>query len=75
MPKHYVLGASMLKGGVDAALQITMDRPETGSLSGATLEEAISWRKAKPEGSLVTVTADFTIVFPLLVAYALSKLP
>ncbi|MFH1328247.1 MAG: deoxyhypusine synthase [Candidatus Bathyarchaeota archaeon] len=72
MPKHFTLGATMLKGGVDAAIQITMDRPETGSLSGASLEEAISWKKAKVKGKLVTVIADFTIVFPLLVSYALS---
>jgi deoxyhypusine synthase len=73
MPKHFLLGASMLRDGVDTAIQITMDRPETGSLSGASLEEAISWRKAKVNSRLVTVVADFTIVFPLMVSYALPK--
>jgi len=72
VPKHFTLGACMLRGGVDAAVQITMDRPEGGSLSGATLEEAISWKKAKAGSNLVTVIADFTIAFPLMVAYALS---
>lgn len=74
LPKHFVLGASMLKGGVDAAIQITMDRPETGSLSGAPLEEAISWKKAKIKSKLVTVIGDFTIIFPLIVVAALSNL-
>ncbi|MCX8175818.1 MAG: deoxyhypusine synthase [Candidatus Bathyarchaeota archaeon] len=74
LPKHFTLGASMLKGGVDAAIQITMDRAEAGSLSGAPLEEAISWRKAKVKSKLVTVIGDFTIVFPLIVASALSSL-
>lgn len=74
LPKHHVLGACMLRGGLDAAVQITLDRPEGGSLSGATLEEAVSWGKAKPESRLVTVIADYTFAFPVLVSYALSKL-
>ncbi|RLI30367.1 MAG: deoxyhypusine synthase [Candidatus Hecatellales archaeon] len=74
LPKHHVLGACMLRGGVDAAIQITLDRPEGGSLSGAALEEAVSWSKAKEESRLVTVIGDYTQVFPLMVAYALSKL-
>ncbi|MEM3737492.1 MAG: deoxyhypusine synthase [Candidatus Bathyarchaeia archaeon] len=72
VPKHFTLGACMLRGGADAAVQIIMDRPEGGSLSGASLEEAISWGKAKEEGNLVTVVADFTIAFPLIIAYATS---
>lgn len=74
IPKHFVLGASMFRGGVDAAVQITMDRPETGSLSGAPLEEAISWRKAKVKSTLVTVIGDFTVLFPLIVTSALANL-
>ncbi|MGP3667143.1 MAG: deoxyhypusine synthase [Candidatus Bathyarchaeota archaeon] len=74
IPKHFTLGASMVKGGVDIAIQITMDRAEAGSLSGAPLEEAISWKKAKVKGKLVTVIGDFTIIFPLIVASALSSL-
>ena len=74
LPKHHVLGACMLRGGVDLAVQITLDRPEGGSLSGAALEEAVSWGKAKPESRLVTVVADYTFAFPVLVSYALSKL-
>ncbi len=73
VPKHFVLGASMLKGGVDMAIQITMDRPETGSLSGAPLEEAISWKKAKAKSKLVNVIGDFTVLFPLITASALAK--
>ncbi|MFQ5998239.1 MAG: deoxyhypusine synthase family protein [Candidatus Bathyarchaeia archaeon] len=73
LPKHFALGASTLRGGVDAAVQITMDRPEAGSASGALLEEAISWRKAKTSSHLVTVIADFTIAFPLMISAALAK--
>lgn len=73
-PKHFALFANTFREGVDSAIQITMDRPEPGGLSGATLEEAISWGKIKPEGKAVTVICDVTIAFPLIVAAALEKL-
>ena len=72
-PKHFALFANTFREGVDCAIQITMDRPEPGGLSGAPLEEAISWGKIKPEGKAVTVICDFTIAFPLIVAAALGK--
>jgi deoxyhypusine synthase len=70
LPKHYALASNLLKGGVDAGIQITMDRGETGSLSGAPLEEAKSWAKAKAGSKLVTVIGDVTIIFPTMVAGA-----
>ncbi len=73
-PKHFALFANTFREGVDCAIQITMDRPEPGGLSGAPLEEAISWSKVKPEGKAVTVICDVTIAFPLLVAAALEKI-
>lgn len=73
-PKHFALFANTFREGVDCAIQITMDRPEPGGLSGATLEEAISWGKVKPEGKAVTVICDATIAFPLIVAAALESL-
>jgi len=45
LPKHHVLAGNILRGGVDAAIQITLDRPEAGGMSGAPLEEAISWER------------------------------
>ena len=71
-PKHFALFANTFREGVDCAIQITMDRPEPGGLSGATLKEAISWGKVKPEGKAVTVICDATIAFPLIVASALE---
>lgn len=70
LPKHYALASNLLKGGIDAGIQVTMDRSETGSLSGAPLEEAKSWAKAKCGSNLVTVVGDATIIFPLMVAGA-----
>ncbi len=73
-PKHFALFANTFGEGVDRAIQITMDRPEPGGLSGATLNEAISWGKVNPEGKRVTVICDATIAFPLIVASALEGL-
>jgi deoxyhypusine synthase len=73
-PKHFALFANTFREGVDCAIQITMDRPEPGGLSGAPLEEAISWGKIKPESKAVTVICDATIAFPLIVAAAMEKI-
>ena len=74
MPKHQVLIANTYRGGVDAAIQITLDRADGGGFSGAPLEEAISWGKVKNPKNLVTVVGDATVLFPLLVVAALEGL-
>jgi deoxyhypusine synthase len=73
MPKHHVLIANSYRGGVDAAIQITLDRPEGGGASGAPLEEAISWGKIKGEKRLATIVGDATVIFPLLTLAALER--
>jgi len=72
-PKHFALFANTFREGVDAAIQITMDRPEAGGLSGASLEEAVSWSKVKAKDNTVTVICDATIAFPLIIAAALEE--
>lgn len=74
LTKHYTLASNVIKGGLDAAIQITMDRPEAGSLGGAPLEEAKSWAKAKCGSSLASVVGDVTVLFPLIYAAALDKI-
>ncbi len=74
LTKHYTLASNVIKGGLDAAIQITMDRPEAGSLSGAPLEEAKSWAKAKCGSNLVSVIGDVTVIMPLIYAAALDKI-
>ena len=49
LPKHFTLGANNLRGGLDSAIQITTAREEDGSLSGAKLQEGISWSTAISE--------------------------
>jgi len=73
-PKHFALFANTFREGVDLAVQITMDRPEPGGLSGASLEEAVSWGKIKPDGKAVTVICDATIAFPIIIVAALDGL-
>ena len=74
MPKHQVLIANTYRGGVDAAIQITLDRADGGGFSGAPLEEAISWGKVKSPKNLVTVVGDATVIFPILAVAALEGL-
>ena len=52
----------------DYAIHLTMDRPETGGLSGATLDEASSWGKIYENAKTVTVYSDATITLPLIIA-------
>ena len=68
LPKHNALLSSM-----DLAVQITMDRPEPGGLSGAPLAESISWRKIRKGGRFVDVIGDVTICLPILYASVLEK--
>lgn len=74
LTKHYTLASNVIKGGLDCAIQITMDRPEAGSLGGAPLEEAKSWSKAKCGSNLASVVGDVTVIFPLIYAAALDKI-
>ncbi|MCH9041357.1 MAG: deoxyhypusine synthase [Nitrosopumilus sp.] len=61
-------------GGQDYIIQITDARPDTGGLSGATLQEGKSWGKVQDaHHGMVTVYADVTIVFPILALYVLSN--
>lgn len=63
------------KGGHDYFIQITMDSPQWGGLSGATPQEAVSWGKIKPDEikNTVVVYADVTLAAPLLFSYAFEK--
>jgi deoxyhypusine synthase len=61
--------------GHDYFLQCTDARPDTGGLSGATPNEAVSWGKIDPDNlpDCVVCYADSTITLPLITAYALSR--
>jgi len=61
------------EGGHDYLVQLTDARPDTGGLSGATLQEGKSWGKIKTShrGNVI-VYGDSSVYFPLLSSYALS---
>ena len=60
--------------GHDYFIQITVDAPHWGGLSGATSKEAISWKKVTVETKdHVTVYGDCTIVAPLLFSKVIDK--
>jgi deoxyhypusine synthase len=65
------------ESGHDYFLQITDARPDTGGLSGATPQEAMTWGKVDPNQLPDTVTCyvDSTVALPLLTAYALASHP
>jgi len=62
------------EGGHDYIIQLTDARPDTGGLSGATIQEGKSWGKIKTSHSgNVIVYGDASVYFPILCAYAISE--
>jgi deoxyhypusine synthase len=75
VPKNYILQSMLVTPkDFDYAIQLTTDRPDPGGLSGATLDEALSWGKVGEDARYMTVYGDATITMPLLVAAARSRL-
>jgi deoxyhypusine synthase len=75
VPRNTVQSSALAsKKGLDYGIVITLDRPETGGLSGSTLEEAISWGKIKGKADHVTVVGEALMVFPLIVASVTERL-
>jgi deoxyhypusine synthase len=75
VPKNYVLQTMLVTpGAYDYAVQLTMDPPQTGGLSGATLDEARSWGKLHKGARNVSVYADATVTLPLVVAGTLDRI-
>ena len=66
---------NMSRGGHDYFIQMTMDSPQWGGLSGATPGEAVSWGKINPEElkNTVVVYSDFTLALPILFTYAFDQ--
>jgi deoxyhypusine synthase len=75
VPRNTVQSAATAaKKGMDYAVVITMDRPETGGLSGSTLRETVSWRKVKGEADKIMVIGDALVMFPMIVASVVERL-
>jgi len=75
VPKHFVALAMQVTGkGLNYAIQITMDRPEPGGVSGASLQEAVSWNKADKAAKKDDVICDITIALPIILASLMTRL-
>ena len=60
--------------GENYVVQVTVDRPDSGGLSGATINEGKSWGKIPKagEGNVVPYI-DATVAVPIIFAYALEN--
>lgn len=67
VPKHHIIGANIVRGGLDYAVYITTAVEWDGSLSGARPREAISWGKIREEAKTAYIYGDATIILPLIV--------
>jgi deoxyhypusine synthase len=81
-PKNFILQTEpqiqevlgLEESGHDYFLQVTDARPDTGGLSGATPQEAMTWGKVDPDQLPDTITCylDSTVFLPILTVYALA---
>lgn len=65
--KHHTIWWNQFRGGLDYAVYLTTAQEYDGSLSGAKLEEAISWKKMREDAEFSNVYGDATALLPLLV--------
>jgi len=72
--KHHAILSCLLNGGLDYAVYMTTARHTSGSMSGATTQEAKSWGKIKDDSDASTVIGDVSINFPLVMIKVLEEL-
>lgn len=72
--KHHAILCTLLNGGAEYAVYMTTAHKTSGSMSGATTDEAKSWGKIKDDSDVATVIGDVTIMFPLAMIAALEEL-
>ncbi len=72
--KHYAVFSALMSGGFDYAVYMTTSHSSSGSMSGATTQEAKSWGKLKDDAEAATVIGDVCITFPLVMSSVLDKM-
>jgi len=72
--KHHAILCTLLNGGANYAVYMTTAHKTSGSMSGATTDEAKSWGKVKDDSDIATVNGDVTIMFPLTMIKVLEEL-
>lgn len=86
--KHHICNANLMRNGADFAVYINTGQVCTfsdyiytwsvikefdGSDSGASPDEAVSWGKLRHGIDPIKISADATLVFPLLVAQTFAQ--
>ena len=72
--KHFAMLSCLLNGGANYAVYLTTARQHSGSVGGATTNEAKSWGKVVDDSDAVTVIGDVSITFPLVMSSVLEQL-
>jgi len=65
--KHHTIWWNQFRDGLNYAVYITTAQEYDGSLSGAKLEEAISWKKIREDAEFVNIYGDATVILPVLI--------
>jgi deoxyhypusine synthase len=71
--KHHLIWWNLFRGGLDWACYITTATESDGSLSGASIKEAVSWGKVKAKANQASLHAEVTTVLPFIISYVLTK--
>lgn len=71
--KHHTCNANLMRNGAEFSVYINTGQEFDGSDSGASPDEAISWGKIKVDANPVKVSADASLVFPLIVSQTFVK--
>jgi deoxyhypusine synthase len=66
--KHHTLWWNQFRGGLDYAVYLTSSPEWDGSLSGALVEEAVSWGKITAKASRITIHGEATTLLPFIYA-------
>ncbi len=72
--KHHTIWWNQFREGLEYATYITTAPEWDGSLSGARMREAISWKKLKRSAQYVTVEGDATLILPLIHSYLVEEI-
>ncbi len=72
--KHHTIWWNQFRGGLDYAVYVTTAQEFDGSLSGATVKEAISWSKVNEGAEYVTIYGDATLILPFMITAFIQRL-
>src|SRR3989338_1655518 len=74
VPKNYIQQSMQFSKKAKYGVQITVDVPEYGGSSGASLREGVSWGKLEDKARYVDLKCDATIALPILISALKDRL-